>query len=380
MNVLYVSFHTPGHHSGGGLGLIQSIQSLTASAEVYYIGPHVEDAAILAGVRKTTYLARDSFAQKVRNALLGVTSGYYSSWRKAIAAEHSPYDYAWLEMTRNGFAARSCKKRCGKLIVRAHNVDYDYVKNCFAKARTPRLLFKYLLVKRQERTCVRLADIVVCLSAHDRDRLCELYGEAHRSKMVILPVCLAPPEYGGADAAMNKGKPYILITGALWYGSNADGILWFLRHVWRHISPDIDLIIAGASPSDKLREATAAFRNVTLADTPGDIGPYFRGARLYVAPIFDGAGMKVKVAEALSYGLPVVGTGHAFIGYDADHACSRACHTGEEFVAAIRELWGLSALEMEAMRENAKMLFEEQYSIARSIACVSEILKRGEQQ
>lgn len=43
--------------------------------------------------------------------------------------------------------------------------------------------------------------------------------------------------------------------------------------------------------------------------------PYFNNAELYIAPIFDGAGMKVKVAEALSYALPVVGTSHAFEGY-----------------------------------------------------------------
>jgi hypothetical protein len=45
--------------------------------------------------------------------------------------------------------------------------------------------------------------------------------------------------------------------------------------------------------------------------------------------------MKVKVAEALSYGLVVIGTEHAFIGYKVDGVSCVLAETEKEFIDAI---------------------------------------------
>ena len=62
---------------------------------------------------------------------------------------------------------------------------------------------------------------------------------------------------------------------------------------------------------------------------------YFRKADIYIATVFDGAGMKVKVAEALSYGLPVIGTPHSFIGYEEIQCGKYISNSKEEFVKNI---------------------------------------------
>ena len=46
-----------------------------------------------------------------------------------------------------------------------------------------------------------------------------------------------------------------------------------------------------------------------------DLSPYYERATLVIGPIFEGAGMKVKTAEALSYGKVFIGTDESLIGY-----------------------------------------------------------------
>ena len=42
----------------------------------------------------------------------------------------------------------------------------------------------------------------------------------------------------------------------------------------------------------------------------------FRNASIYFSPVNLGSGMKTKVAEAISYGLPVVASEHSVFGYE----------------------------------------------------------------
>jgi glycosyltransferase involved in cell wall biosynthesis len=49
-------------------------------------------------------------------------------------------------------------------------------------------------------------------------------------------------------------------------------------------------------------------KNVTVTGTVDDLGPYYQMARVFVAPLRSGAGIKFKVAQAMLYGLPVVAT------------------------------------------------------------------------
>ena len=49
-----------------------------------------------------------------------------------------------------------------------------------------------------------------------------------------------------------------------------------------------------------------------------DLTPLYREAAAFVAPVFLGSGMKVKVAESLMHGCPVIGTPLALRGYTDD--------------------------------------------------------------
>ena len=54
-----------------------------------------------------------------------------------------------------------------------------------------------------------------------------------------------------------------------------------------------------------------------------------------MAPVLHGAGIKVKVAEALSFGLPIIGTSHAWIGYENIKEGKTVADLSEDFLEAL---------------------------------------------
>ena len=135
------------------------------------------------------------------------------------------------------------------------------------------------------------------------------------------------------------------------------------------------LTIAGARPADVLRERVRALPQVSLVSSPESMAPYFRAADAVIAPVFDGAGMKVKVAEALSYGKPVIGTSHAFIGYGITQSVnSWQADTKEEFAAAVHAFAALDQKGKLQTSRAAFQLYQDQYSMAKSTALWNDIL------
>ncbi|MCK2056374.1 glycosyltransferase [Methylobacterium sp. 37f] len=64
---------------------------------------------------------------------------------------------------------------------------------------------------------------------------------------------------------------------------------------------------------------------VSLLGYVDDLAAFYADTDLIVAPMLMGSGLKMKVAEALSYGVPVVGTEIGFEGFDAEapaHKCA----------------------------------------------------------
>ena len=82
------------------------------------------------------------------------------------------------------------------------------------------------------------------------------------------------------------------------------------------------------------------------------------------------------MAEALSYGLPVVGTKHAFEGYQIIHGENSYCgETAGEFVNNIKQYAALSLKERLYLKECSKILFKNKYSQISSNEIFTKILK-----
>jgi glycosyltransferase involved in cell wall biosynthesis len=78
-----------------------------------------------------------------------------------------------------------------------------------------------------------------------------------------------------------------------------------MPYVWSHI-PNLRVTLAGADPTPVVQRLAGESVNVT-GHVP-DIRSTFEQARVFVAPLRFGAGMKGKIVKSLAHALPVITT------------------------------------------------------------------------
>ncbi|WFE30329.1 glycosyltransferase family 4 protein [Solwaraspora sp. WMMD791] len=129
----------------------------------------------------------------------------------------------------------------------------------------------------------------------------------------------------------------ILFVGNYRHQPNVDAARWLCAEVLPAVrarvpTAVVDLVGDGAPPE----VATLAGTAVTVHGWVPDLRAVYARARVAVAPLRYGAGVKGKVGEAVEYGVPVVGTAVAFEGMGLRPGRDvLAGETAEELAAAL---------------------------------------------
>jgi len=101
----------------------------------------------------------------------------------------------------------------------------------------------------------------------------------------------------------------LMFIGGFIHPPNEEGIIWFIEYILplvRKRIPDIHLTIVGSEPTERL--LSMANDHVTVTGYVEDVSAYFQDSRVFVSPLRHGAGVKGKIGQSFSYGLPVVTT------------------------------------------------------------------------
>jgi glycosyltransferase involved in cell wall biosynthesis len=211
-----------------------------------------------------------------------------------------------------------------------HNVEARFFLGSLRQNKTLRALAVLAVNYLAERKSVRYSDKLICLSERDSRLLQKTYGRAatHLSPMALqdkLP----------ADSMRKQTTPrekYALFVGGVFYANQA-GITWFVRNVAPRIHMKVCIVGRGF---EKLKDVLELDGKVEVVGAVDSLADWYRNAHFVIAPIFDGSGMKTKVAEALMFGKKIIGTPEAFSGYEAVATrVGRICASSDEFVAAI---------------------------------------------
>lgn len=364
------------------MGIIQTLGSVSGAVELDYVGPEFDLSQFPEfRIGHTYFLSKNTnFFVNFFNMIRGVSIRYYGSWKKIVRSlDPSRYDLAVIDFSNHDYVVQFTKKLGKKTIVRVHNIEADMSRNAIKAIRFDVAFFKALLsyvsTCIRERKTMEIADHLIFLSNTDRDRAVELYGKYTDilRKSSVIPVCLheAPDTF----APIEIEPPYILTTSAL-YGTHAEGIEWFIENVWKDLQKEEELrgykyVVAGKDPERKMKQLCAEVDNCVLVDSPESVGPYLHGASLSIVPIFTGAGMKVKIAEALSYGLQVVTTRHSLVGYESASECVFPADTAEELKRVIVERLKMNTPEM---HKRCVETFKRFYALDRSRREFSRIM------
>ncbi len=108
----------------------------------------------------------------------------------------------------------------------------------------------------------------------------------------------------------SDGPPTVLFTGTMSYHPNYNGALRFLNEGWQAVRSKVEdarLLIVGHNPPEKLKEWEGR-EGVSVTGSVKDIQKYFVRAHVYLAPLWVGGGIRLKILEAMASARPVVST------------------------------------------------------------------------
>jgi polysaccharide biosynthesis protein PslH len=111
----------------------------------------------------------------------------------------------------------------------------------------------------------------------------------------------------------------ISFIGRMDYYPNQECMARFCKEVWPLLKAKraaMKLLIVGADPSPAMR-ALGDFPGITVTGSVPDVRPYIRSSALMVAPLAIARGTQNKILEAMAMGVPVITSGIAAGGVDA---------------------------------------------------------------
>ena len=164
------------------------------------------------------------------------------------------------------------------------------------------------ITRRQELDVVRRADVTLVVSAVERAILeREVPGRPIAIVSVIHEVRTATVPF--------DSRRDLFFVGGYAHPPNVDAVQWFAQQVWpivRRQLPDVKVFLIGSDMPESVA-ALAGDGIEPLGHVP-DLTPYLERCRVSIAPLRYGAGVKGKVTQAQSWGMPVVATSVAAEG------------------------------------------------------------------
>lgn len=227
----------------------------------------------------------------------------------------------------------------GYRVLDAHNAVWQIAKRLASTASLglARMLaaWEARRLKAYEGEVCLAFDQVLTVSEEDRRALEEATGRTLPG--ATIPIALDPADFPPIPRV--DGARGILHIGGLHWPPNAEGLRWFLWEVWgsvRAAEPSARLFLVGARPPQDLRAWAARDPSVVLPGFVADPTPYWQQSVLLIVPVRAGSGVRVKILEAWSRGVPVVSTSIGCEGLKARHGKNIwIADEPEEFARAI---------------------------------------------
>ena len=156
----------------------------------------------------------------------------------------------------------------------------------------------------------------------------------------------------------------IMVSGMNWF-PNRDAALLMAEKVWPELSrvlPDARLTIVGASPPPQVVELAARDSRVRATGFVDDVRPYMERAQVYLCPMRDGGGTRLKILDALAMQVPIVATQMALEGIDVvPERDVLVANEPREFIQQISRLVKDPAL-CERIRGNGRSFVQQHFS------------------
>lgn len=194
-------------------------------------------------------------------------------------------------------------------------------------------------LRRVERNMAERADLVLAITDQER---AVIESEAPTARVAVLPNV----HEVRASAPGPTGRSGLVFIGGFEHAPNVDAVTWFAREILPRIQreiPEVTFTILGSKPTEEVLRLESPCVHVT-GFVP-QVEPHFDRGRVFVSPLRYGAGMKGKIGQAMSLGLPVVTTSVGAEGMRLlDGRNALVADSPQDFAAAVVRLYRDGAL------------------------------------
>jgi len=206
-------------------------------------------------------------------------------------------------------------------------------------------------VKKYERKILQLFDHIFVTCEEELKVIKKLI---HKASIYKLPNAVNYPKN------VNKASDTtnILMVGNFEHSPNKEGILWFYNKVWEMVKKenvDSKLILVGKMP-ENLKNIFSNDGDIKVAGLVPELDPYYEISSCVIIPIFHLSGIKIKLLEAMAYGVPIVSTHTGGMGFENIKTIKFA-DTPESFAYAIKQLLKEDVVTDHDLEKTRKMIY-----------------------
>ena len=281
---------------------------------------------------------------------------------RALSCELVRFEPAAVHLDTLGLVQYARPHHDARFVLNHHNVESQMMSRRAEKSRLRAAA--WLLrsqagkLERLERRAAERCALQLTVSELDADRLRAI---APSARISVVP--------NGVDVAYFDGRrngeqiasqSMVFVGGMDWY-PNREAVRWFLENVYPSLKrefPAATLTVVGRGSETISRKADG----VTGTGEVPDIRPFVARSAVFVCPIHDGGGTRLKILDALAQRIPLVATQLAVEGLDLKGGEEvMLADTAPAFVAALKRLFENPAASA-AIADRGRAFVEREYA------------------
>lgn len=261
-----------------------------------------------------------------------------------------------------------------KILYYTHDLHHLRERRRYELDHNPDTFLESRRLKKLEFGLFAKVDVILTPSSHEELVIRESFP--YQKVFTIPPYFYEFPPENAEPGVDFPGRDGILFLGGFGHTPNVDAVWWFVQEILPRVRerlPEVTFTAAGSHPSPEI----LALQNerVRVTGYVPDLRPLFEKARVFVAPLRYGAGVKGKIVNSLVYGVPVVTTSIGNEGLDLAHGREALiADEPEAFAAQIVELYANKAL-WERLASGAQDYVRRHFGAERARKLLKDVLE-----
>lgn len=202
------------------------------------------------------------------------------------------------------------------VVLRTHNIEYQiWERLASSSSNLIKKAYLSLMAKRLKKEEIAIAKLVnhfFHIADTDKKYFETVFPKANH---FLIPYAMQFPKVQN-ELVM---EPKVAFIGSMEWAPNLEGLAWLVNEVWPIVLsklPNASLHIAGKALGNKF-VSNPQLNVVVHGEVPHALD-YLSKHRLLVVPLFAGSGIRIKILESISIGLPVVTTSIGMQGISLD--------------------------------------------------------------